>query len=376
MSKKVNKRLIRASLVAVAILTASMTAEVPMAKASYIGTRKITVSESEGNIEKDLIPSNMRLYGRLTYDYNLSGGITITGCAEDTTWLKLTGSIDGKPIIEIDDEAFKGCKNLKSVIIGDSVTKIGKNAFSGTAIEYITIGASVKSVDDEAFADCKNLKHVYVYSTMDAEPFIGKDLFKNCNKDFTLYCGLISGWSVYARDNEINTVRNRKYCVDWEEPDHIYVKTTKDDWLNRVKRIKQEPEDHPEIEFAITEDEDGYLFERSGIYITKKDYCVLCNCTAYEYGANWVPIWEMALVPEVIFNIKARTGDPTIYDTVKPYPRFEDSDRYVELEEFSYKVNDRVIYAVNLYLAYPEYFNEGYYQFRGDGTWNYFWGDN
>ena len=51
-------------------------------------------------------------------------------------------------------------------------------------------------------------------------------------------------------------------------------------------------------------------------------------------------------------------------------------EKYIELEEFYYKVNDRVIYAVNLYLAYPEYFNEGYYQFRGDGTWNYFWGDN
>lgn len=305
-----------------------------------------------GSAAEDVLPSDMKLYGRLVYELNESG-VTIIACAEDTKWIKLTGLIEGKPITRIADNAFSNCKYLTDIVIGDTVTYIGNNAFS----------------------DCKALKNVYAYSSMDAEPFIGEDVFKNCGKDLTLYCGLLSGWSTYAKDNDIKTVRNRKYCTDWEEPKHIYVPTTRADWLNRVKRVKFEPEDMPEIEFDITEDKDGYYFNRSGIYITKKDYIVLANCTANEYGANWVPVWEMALVPEVVFNMQARTGDLTIYDTVKPGIRFEGSASYIELEDFSRKVTDRVIYAVDLYLAYPDYFDEGYYQFRGDGVWNYFWGD-
>lgn len=373
MSNKKYKLAICTVLAIIAAMTSPFAAQMPEAKA-YSDTHRTLITDE--TTVKDMLPSNLKLYGRLTYEENNENGITITGCAEDTKWIKLTGTINGKPITKIADDAFAKCTELENVVIGDKITYIGKHAFSNTAIRYITLGANVTYVDDEAFAGCKNLKHVYVYNTTDAEPYIGKDVFKDCNKEFTLYCGLLSGWSTYAKDHNVRAIRNRKYCINWEEPKHIYVVTTKDDWLNRVKRIKLEPDPCPEIEFDITEDENGLLFNRSGIYVTWKDYYVLCNCTANEYGANWVPVWEMALVPEVIFNIQARTGDPTIYDTVKPYPRFEGSEKYIELEEFYYKVNDRVIYAVNLYLAYPEYFNEGYYQFRGDGTWNYFWGDN
>lgn len=314
-----------------------------------------------------------KLYGRLSYIVNDDDTITITKCAKDTMWVKLTGNIEGKPITRIADDAFRNCEKLSAVMLGENITHIGKNAFRNTAIKSVTIDAATTTVDNNAFSDCKDLKSVYVYGKMDENLTLGRNIFSGCNADLTIYCGPMSGWCSYANNNKIGFIRNRQYCVDWEEPG-VYIRTTQQDWINRKKRIKPEPEDIGELDIRITEYDDEYYFERSGIYVTKSDYIILVNCTAYEYGANWVPLWEMALVPETIFNIKARTGAASLYDTIVYPNRFEGSSRYSGLDEFAHnKVNDRVITAVNIYLSYPEYFDEGYIQFRGDGTWNYFW---
>ena len=73
----------------------------------------------------------------------------------------------------------------------------------------------------------------------------------------------------------------------------------------------------------------------------------------------------------MFFNVY-EWGYDSLYDTIAYPNRFEGSESYIDLDDFSYKVNDRVIEAVNIYLSYPEYYQEGYTSFRGDGIWNYF----
>jgi len=53
------------------------------------------------------------------------------------------------------------CKNLKSVIIPDSVTTIGERAFSScTNLQSVTIPDSVTTIGDYAFYECTNLQSV------------------------------------------------------------------------------------------------------------------------------------------------------------------------------------------------------------------------
>ena len=78
----------------------------------------------------------------------------------------------------IEDRAFDGCKNLKSVTIGNSVTSIGDDAFEGCeSLESVTIGNSVTSIGNWAFEGCESLESVTIGNSVTS---IGDCAFWGC----------------------------------------------------------------------------------------------------------------------------------------------------------------------------------------------------
>lgn len=78
--------------------------------------------------------------------------------------------------------AFKGCKKISRVTVGNHVTSIGKNAFSGcTNIKKVTIGKAVKTIGESAFEGDKKLTEVVIPKNSRLET-IGKKAFKGCKK--------------------------------------------------------------------------------------------------------------------------------------------------------------------------------------------------
>ena len=63
-------------------------------------------------------------------------------------------------MVEVPREAFKDCKELRSVTVPSTVTTIGMNAFRGSSLTAITLPASLTSIGKEAFIGCSSLTAV------------------------------------------------------------------------------------------------------------------------------------------------------------------------------------------------------------------------
>ena len=77
--------------------------------------------------------------------------------------------------------AFTGCSNLKEVIIGDGITRIGYSSFSGCdSLTSVTIPSGVTSIALRAFGDSAympNFKDVYYFGTEESWNTISIDGF-------------------------------------------------------------------------------------------------------------------------------------------------------------------------------------------------------
>ena len=105
---------------------------------------------------------------------------------------------------------------------------------------------------------------------------------------------------------------------------------------------------------------------------TQREYILLCNVVAQEYGADRTPVKEKAKVVEVVLNRVASEDYPdTIYEVITQPYQFTGSENYSELTTYSDRVTDSVIEAVDWYLE-NSWSNHGYTCFYGDGECNYF----
>ncbi len=96
-----------------------------------------------------------------------------------------TVSMDGVKfkVTDISDNAFSGCKKLKSVTIGKAVTTIGNKAFfKCTSLKKITLPAGVTKIGKKAFYGCKKLKTITIKSKKLNSKSVGTQAFKGLYK--------------------------------------------------------------------------------------------------------------------------------------------------------------------------------------------------
>jgi hypothetical protein len=127
------------------------------------------------------------------FDYDLTRngkGIVIKGYKGLASVVTIPAVIEGFPVHEIADGAFKGNVELVSVTIPDSVTYIEDSAFEGcTNLKTASLPRNMKAIPEGMFKGCTSLETVSLPAGLQT---VGDSAFRGCTalKDLTLPAGL------------------------------------------------------------------------------------------------------------------------------------------------------------------------------------------
>ncbi len=120
------------------------------------------------------------LQAQLLYFVTNDNAITIVGgFADRPGTVNIPNRINGLPVRAIGDSAFFDCRDVRRLIIPDSVTSIGNGAFSGCRdLRTVVIGHGVTSIGREAFRICP----LTTVKIPDSVTNIGESAFQECTR--------------------------------------------------------------------------------------------------------------------------------------------------------------------------------------------------
>ena len=118
--------------------------------------------------------------------------VTVIGSDAFSGCKGLTSIVIPDSVTSIGSDAFSGCKGLTSIAIPDSVTSIGAGAFSWcTGLTSITIPDSVTSIGAGAFSGCSSLESITI-------PFVGAKAGLTSSDKYQYPFGYIFGTYAYT----------------------------------------------------------------------------------------------------------------------------------------------------------------------------------
>ncbi len=114
------------------------------------------------------------------YEYTTaSDGVTITKYSGPYTSPGVPTSINGKSVIAIGDEAFKGNTSVTYVYLYSPISTIGSSAFYGcTNLKRVTMPSAVTQIGDRAFYNCSSMDTLSLPSSLQK---IGTYAFGYCS---------------------------------------------------------------------------------------------------------------------------------------------------------------------------------------------------
>lgn len=140
--------------------------------------------------------------------------------------VNIPGSLGGKYISDIGWGAFRGCTNLKSVNIPDSLILIGTYAFDDcTGLENVTIPEGVTGIDTLAFNNCTSLESIVIPDTV---TYFGGGSFTGCtNLKFVKFSDDV----IDIRDNEFRDCPNVSVAYRGK----VYTQSTMDAFYDAIR---------------------------------------------------------------------------------------------------------------------------------------------
>ena len=139
------------------------------------------------NIKWKLIPANAGA-AETTYTLDFEGTGDLFGLWDQKMWNWANSQITQvnlpEGVTSIGYSNFYGCSQLSSIMIPNTVLKIGEFAFMRSGLEDIEIPSSVRSIGQFSFCDCKSLKRVTIENGLEKIDF---GAFEGCTNLREIY---------------------------------------------------------------------------------------------------------------------------------------------------------------------------------------------
>ena len=116
----------------------------------------------------------------------LPNSVTRIGISAFAGCRSLTNITIPNSVTTIEGSAFYDCSSLTNITIPNRVTRIGISVFNGcSSLTNITIPNSVTTIEDSAFNGCSSLTNITIPNSV---TFIGDSAFDKCSKLKEIYC--------------------------------------------------------------------------------------------------------------------------------------------------------------------------------------------
>ena len=183
-------------------------------------------------VNTETVAQSAYWYNNVIENVIISNSVTSIGANAFFGCTNLKTVFVSNDVTSIGDGAFYNCTNLKTVFVGNGVTGIGSSAFENcTSLTSINIPASVTSIGASAFAGCTNLKTVFVGNGVTS---IGDGVFYNCTNLKTVIMTRTSSAPILGHDMFFNTP-NLKIYVPVNNYGNILPAYQQGDWYNYYK---------------------------------------------------------------------------------------------------------------------------------------------
>lgn len=104
--------------------------------------------------------------------------VEVIECISTSESIVIPDTYKGKPVISIDQEAFKDNSTMKHLTIGNNILRINTNAFENcSALLHVTMSSSVNEIGAGAFRSCSALTNIIIPPRVS---FLAASTFEGC----------------------------------------------------------------------------------------------------------------------------------------------------------------------------------------------------
>lgn len=177
---------------------------------SNISVEEFNIPENVEGIAATFISSSN--LSRINVDSNNKYFTSVDGILFDkdsTRLIKYPENRDGNSyevpntVKTIDANAFISCKNLQTIVIADSVEKIGDSAFDGSKLKTINLGGGITNISNKPFYGAWNLTNINVITENDKYESENGILFNKGKTILIKYPPAIINGEVYEIPNTV-----------------------------------------------------------------------------------------------------------------------------------------------------------------------------